>query len=157
MNGLKVTKLEKGEEIVFGPVTSTKTTSFSGGAGPSQGSISRSSGRTVAVTNRRVIVEDLDDPNRSRFVSNDDVKRVSIKRKNQGITIAKVHTASETVNVHLPRISPEKESLLAATFPKAEIGAPKGVPKGVVIAASVVAGLVALCCLAAIVGPMISR
>jgi hypothetical protein len=61
------------------------------------------------------------------------------------------------VNVNLPRIRPEKESLLAATFPNAEISGPRGVPKGVVVAASVVAGLVALCCLAGVIGLIISR
>lgn len=85
------------------------------------------------------------------------MQRVSIKRKKQGITIARVHTASRTVKVGLPRVSPEKEPLLAATFPNAETGAPSGFPKGVVIAASVVVGFIALCCLVSVIGPMLSR
>ena len=157
MIGLKHTELEPGEEIVFGPVTSTKTTSFSGGAGPSQGSISRSSGRSVAVTNRRVIIEDLDDPSRSSVVPNDSVERVFIKRKKQGITIARVETGSASVHVGLPGVGLQKESLLAATFPNAEIGARKTVPRGVVIAAGVGAVLLALCCLVAIIGPMLTK
>ena len=157
MQALKHTELEAGEEIVFGPVTSMKTTSFSGGAGPSQGTLSRSSGRTVAITNRRVIIEDLDDPPQSRIVPNDSVERVSIKRKKHGITIHKVQIPSGTVSVNLPRVSPEKESLLATTFPHAEIGASKGLPKGIVIAAGIVGGLVALCCLVSIIGPLLSK
>jgi len=151
------TELEPGEEIVFGPVTSVKTTSFSGGAGASQGSISRSSGRTVCVTDRRIIIEDLDQPARSRVIANEHVQRVSVKRRKQGITIAKVQTASGTVNVNLPRVRPEKESSLVTTFPNAEIGPEKGVGKGVVIAASVVVAFMALCCLVFTIGPMLSR
>ena len=150
-------ELEAGEEIIFGPVTSVKTTRLSGGAGPSQGSISRSSGRTVGITNRRIIIEDMQNPARSQVVRNEQVQRVSIRRKKQGITVASVQTAAGPVRVNLPRVSPQKESLLAATFPNAEIGAPKGLPKGVVIAASVVVGFVALCCIVSIVGPMLSR
>jgi len=157
MNGLEFTELEAGEEIVFGPVTSVKTTSFSGGAGPSRGGISRRSGRTVCITDRRIIIEDLEDPARSRVFPNDHVQVVSIKRKKDGITVAKVQTGSRTVRIDLPGISPQKESLLATTFPNAEIGTAQGLPKGAVIAASVVVGLVALCCLVSIIGPMLSR
>jgi len=92
-----------------------------------------------------------------QIVPNEQVQRVSIKRKKQGITVDKVHTESRTVKVGLPRVSPDKEPLLAATFPNAEIGAPSGFPKGVVIAASVVVGFIALCCLVSIIGPMLSR
>ena len=157
MNELKHTELQAGEEILFGPVTSIKTTSFSGGTGPSQGSISRSSGRTVAVTNQRIIIEDVDDPTQSTVISNARVERVSIKRKKLGITIARVQTASGTVNVDLPRVGLEKEPLLATTFPNAEIGTPKGIPKPVVIAAGVVGGLLALCCLVSVVVPMLTK
>jgi len=157
MQGLNLTELEPGEEIVFGPVTSTKTTSLSGGAGPSQGSISRSSGRTVAVTNRRVIIEDLDDPSRSRVVPNSSVERLSIKRKKEGITIARVQTASGSLSVNLPGVGLQQEPLLATTFPNAELEAQKGVPKGVIIAASVVVGLVALCCIVFVVGAVVAK
>ena len=77
-------EMQPGEEIVFGPVTSTKTTSFSGGSGPSQGSISRTVGRTVGVTNRRLVIEDMQDPGKSTVIPNDQVKKVFIKRKKKG-------------------------------------------------------------------------
>lgn len=157
MNQLSHTELEAGEEIVFGPVTSVKTTRLSGGAGPSQGSISRSSGRTVCITNRRIIIEDLDQPALSQVVANERVQRVLIKSKKQAITVVKVQTTSDTVNVNLPRVSPEKESSLATIFPNAEIGSSKGIPQGVVIAASVLVVFVALCCLVFIVSPMLTR
>ncbi len=162
MSGFTNIELEAGEEMVFGPVTSTKTTSFSGGAGPSQGAISRTSGRTVGITNQRVIVEDLDTPGKSQIVANEQVQRVLIKHKQRGgrptITIAQVQTASgATVKVGLPGINPRKETLLGETFSNAEIATDKDAlgSKGAMIAVAVVAGLVILCCLVFFVGPMI--
>jgi hypothetical protein len=146
MNGFNLTELEAGEEMLFGPVTSVKTTSLSGGAGSSQGSISKSSGRAVGITNRRIIIEDMQNPDRSQTIPNEQVQRVSIKRKKQGITVARVQAASGTVKVNLPGVSPQKESLLATTFPNAEISAAKGISKGVMIAAAVVVGFIVLCC-----------
>jgi hypothetical protein len=111
----------------------------------------------VGITNRRIIIEDMQHPARSRVVPNEQVQRVSIKRKKRGITVASVQTASGTVSVNLPGVSPERESLLGTTFTNAEISVSKGLPKGVVIGASVVVGLMALCCLVSIIGPMLSR
>lgn len=161
MNRFSSTELEAGEELVFGPVTSSKTTSFSGGRGPSQGSASRTVGRTVGITNRRVIIENTQSPDKSRVVSNDQVQSVSIKRKQRGgratITITKLQTATGTsVKVDLPGIDAGKESLLTQTFPNAEITEPKGMSKGVIIAIAVVGGLAVLCCLITFVGPLIA-
>ena len=60
MAGFNFTELEAGEKIVFGPVTSTKPASLSGSGGPGQGqgSLSRTSGRTVGVTNQRVCIRE---------------------------------------------------------------------------------------------------
>lgn len=162
MNGFNQTTLEAGEEIVFGPVTSTKTTSFSGGAGPSQDSISSTSGRTVGVTNRRVVIEDMQSPEKSKIIPNDQVQRVSIKRKQKGgqetITISKVETASgAAVKVDLPGISARQEPRLNEIFPNAEIGAAKGLSKGLIIALAVVGGLIVICCLITVVGPLIGQ
>lgn len=161
MNEFSLT-MEAGEEIVFGPVTSSKTTSISGGAGPSQGSVSRTVGRTVGVTNRRVIIEDSQAPDRSQAIPNDQVQMISIKRKQVGgqetITIASLQTASgDKVKVDLPGIDARQESLLRQTFPSAQIGESKGLSKGATIAIVVVAGLAALCCFVTFGVPLILR
>jgi len=43
------------------------------------------------------------------------------------------------------------------TFSNAEIGAVTGVSKGVLIAVAIVVGLVALCCLVSIIGPLLFK
>jgi hypothetical protein len=160
MNEFTSVQMQPGEEIVFGPVTSTKTTSFSGGGGPSQGSISRTVGRTVGVTNRRLVIEDLQDPRKAKVIPNDQVQKVFIKRKKKGeresITIAKVETMTgSTVKVDLPGIDAGREAQLTEVFSNAEISQAKGLSTGVIIAL-VVAGLAVLCCLAVTFGPMIA-
>ncbi len=160
MNEFTSVQMQPGEEIVFGPVTSTKTTSFSGGGGPSQGSISHTVGRTVGVTNRRLVIEDLQDPRKAKVIPNDQVQKVFIKRKKKGeresITITKVETMTgSTVKVDLPGIDASREAQLGETFSNAEISQAKGMSTGVIIAL-VVAGLAVLCCLAVTFGPMIA-
>jgi len=160
VNEFTSVQMQPGEEIVFGPVTSTKTTSFSGGGGPSQGSISHTVGRTVGVTNRRLVIEDLQDPRKAKVIPNDQVQKVFIKRKKKGeresITITKVETMTgSTVKVDLPGIDASREAQLGETFSNAEISQAKGMSTGVIIAL-VVAGLAVLCCLAVTFGPMIA-
>lgn len=162
MNEFTSVEMQPGEEIVFGPVTSTKTTSFSGGGGPSQGSISRTVGRTVGVTNRRVIIEDTQDPGKSTVIPNDQVQKVFIKRKKQGeresITITKIETATgSSVKVDLPGINAGREAQIGETFPNAEISQASGLSKGVIIAIAVVGGLALLCCLVTFGIPLIMR
>jgi hypothetical protein len=152
--------MQPGEEIVFGPVTSAKTTSFGGGSGPSRGSVSRTVGRTVGVTNRRLVIEDLQDPRKAKIIPNDQVQKIFIKREKKGeresITIAKVETMTgSTVKVDLPGIDADREAQLGKAFPNAEISQAKGLSTGVIIAV-VVAGLAVLCCLAVTFGPMIA-
>ena len=152
-------ELQTGERIVFGPVTSAKTSSFSGGAGPSQGTVSRTTGRTVGVTNQRVIIQDAQAPDKIQSIPAEQVQRVSIKHKKLGgqdtITIAQVRTASgTTVKVDLPGIDARQEGLLKETFPNAEISTASGPSKGVLIAIGVVAALAIICCLVTF-GPLI--
>ena len=61
MNAFKFTDLDEGETLIFGPVTFTKTTSFSGARGHAQSSVAKTSGHSVGITNRRIIVEDIPD------------------------------------------------------------------------------------------------
>jgi hypothetical protein len=112
------------------------------------------------VTNRRLVIEDLQDPGKSTVIPNDQIQKVFIKRKKKGeresLTITKIETATGgTVKVGLPGIDASRESQLGETFPNAEISQASGLSKGVIIAI-VVAGLVVLCCLAVTFGPMIA-
>jgi hypothetical protein len=155
------TDMQPGEEILFGPVTSTKTTSVSGGGGSSQGSISRTVGRTVGVTNQRILIEDTQNPGSSTAIPNDQVQKVLIKRKKQGdretITIVKVETATgNTIKVDLPGIDARREARLGEVFAGAEISQAKGLSTGLIIAL-VVAGVLLLCCLVFTFGPLILR
>ena len=167
MNRFRRIELEDGEKLAFGPVTRTKTTTFSAGPGGAQGSgfgtpgsqlqqegISWSSGHTVGITNRRVIVEDLQSPDKSKIVPNEAVSRVFIRRKGDTFAIAKVQTASgQTFKLNLGGIPIQDEPLLQQTFPQAEITTSSGIlsSKGCLIALIVVGVLAALAC----VGPLI--
>ena len=98
MNQLQHTQLESDEKIVFGPVTSTKTTSV-GGSGPGQGgSLSHVSGRLVCVTNQRIIIEDLESADKTQVIPNAEVRQVFFKRKVQqgkpSLAITKAATRS---------------------------------------------------------------
>lgn len=156
MNEFTSISMQPGEEIVFGPVTSTKTTSVSGGTG----SVSRTVGRTVGVTNRRVVIEDTQTPGKGKTIPNDQVQKVFIKRKKKGdresITLAKIETVTGSkVKVDLPGIDVDQEAQLGETFPNAEISQAKGLSTGVIIALAVV-GVAVLCCLAVTFGPMMA-
>jgi hypothetical protein len=145
MGGFKFTELEADEKVVFGPVTSTRTASFSGGTGPSQSSVSRASGRTVGVTNQRVIMEDLDSPDKTKIVPNADVKQVFIKHKQRGgrptITLSKVQTASgQDIKLNIQGLPGQAETALKSTFPNAEIALEKGM--GCPLTAAIPVGLV---------------
>jgi hypothetical protein len=147
MGAFKFTELESEEKVVFGPVTSTRTASFSAGTGPSQSSVSRTSGRTVGVTNQRLIVEDLDSPNKTQIVPNADVKQVFIKRKQRGgrstTTLSRVQTASgQDIKLNIQGLPGQAESALKSTFPAAEIALEKGM--GCPLAATIPLGLVVM-------------
>ena len=122
----KFTELEDGERIVFGPITFTQTTSFSGGTGGAQSSVSKTSGRTVGVTNQRVIVEDLDSPDKTQTCANADVQRVYVQRKQRrgqlNVDLTKVQTASgQTIKLGIMGLPPQAENGLKETFPNAEV------------------------------------
>jgi hypothetical protein len=126
MNGFKFTELQDGEKMVFGPVTFTQTASFSGGQGPSQGSVSKTSGRTVGVTSQRVIVEDINSADKTKVVANADVQRVYVKRKQRGgrpgIDLTKIQTASgQTIKLGIAGLPAQAERGLKELFPNAEV------------------------------------
>jgi len=128
--GFKHTELAESESIVFGPITSTSTTSFSGGAGASQSSVSKSSGRTVGVTNQRVVVEDLDAPDKTQTYGNDTMRRVYVKRTQRGnvatLALSRIETTSgQVVKLNIKGIPAQAENRLKEMFPNAEIAQDK--------------------------------
>ncbi len=153
MNSFNFTQLETDEKILFGPVTSTKTTSVSGrGPGSGQGSsISHTSGRTVGVTDRRVIVEDLQSPNRTQIIPNANVQRVSIKQKQRqgksSITLVRVESPSGPVKLDIKGLPAQSEALLQSTFPNAEIVHGGGSKIGLIIGIVVLVGIFLVCVL----------
>jgi hypothetical protein len=135
VRGFKFTELEEGETILFGPITFTQTTSFSstGDAGPgpaTQHQISKTKGSTIGVTDRRVIVEDLESPDKTQITPNEKVQRVFVKRKQQGgrqtVTLSKLQTASgQVVKLNIQGLPAGAEGKLRETFPNAEIAEDK--------------------------------
>jgi hypothetical protein len=159
MNSFNFTELESGEELVFGPVTSTKTTSVSGSGGaPGQGgSMSHTSGRTVGVTNQRVIVEDLKSPGKTQIIPNANVQRVFIKRQQRqgqsSINLIKVQTASGPVKLDIRGLPAQAETILIkSTFPNAEVVYGGGSKVGLIIAIVVLGGIFLMCVVIPILG-----
>ena len=162
MNQLQHTQLESGEEIVFGPVTSTRTVS-AGGTGPGQGrgrpgqagSLSHVSGRLVCVTNVRIIIEDLQSADKTQIIPNGDVTRVFFKRKvHQGqpsLAITKAATRSgQNVKLDIKWLPEAAEAQIREVFAGAGVTPEKG-SKVFLIAVAVVVGLGILVC----VGPLL--
>ncbi len=166
MNNFLYIQLEPDEKIVFSPITRVKTTSFSAtGPGqqpgfgipePQQANLSRTSGQTVGVTNKRIIVEDPKSADKTRTYSAPSVREVYIRRKSQNgqemVTLTKVLADyGQMVKLDL-NIPAHAENLIQETFPNAKIIADKGVlgSKGCLFAAIAILVLAALVC----VGPL---
>ena len=120
------TKLEKGEEVVIGPVRFTSSGSFSfsaNGVGGAQ--VQQRSERRIGITDRRVIIEHSGHPERTRIILNEDVRRVYVRREKFGLKIEKIKTRSgETIKLNIAGIM--DESRVFQVFPQAEIGMRKG-------------------------------
>ncbi|MFQ5399778.1 MAG: hypothetical protein ACE5E7_09295 [Anaerolineae bacterium] len=169
MNTFKFTELEPGEEIVFGPMTRTKTASVSatgpgqpiGPPQPQTASYTHASGQTIGVTNRRVIIEDLQSRDKSRIIANEDISRAFVRRKTKNnvttLTLTRVQTAAgQTQKLDLGGIPAHREPLLKETFPNAEISEDKGFlgSKGCLI---VLAILLFLACGLPVIGFIVSN
>ena len=128
MRGFQFTELTDGEELVFGPVTFTQSASFSGGQGPAQGSMSKTSGRTVGITNQRVIVEDLSSADKTKTYPNADVQKVFIKRKQRGgqptIDITRISTSTgQVAKLGIKGLPAQASNRFKELFPNAEVSA----------------------------------
>ena len=128
MRGFQFTELQDGEELVFGPVTFTQSASFSGGQGRTQASVSKTSGRTVGITNQRVIVEDLGSADKTQICPNTDVQKVYIKRKQRGgqptIDITRISTSTgQVVKLGIAGLPAQTSNRFKELFPNAEVSA----------------------------------
>lgn len=149
MRGFNFTELEVGEEILFGPVTTTTTTSVSGGSDASQGSLSRSKGRTVGITTQRVIVEDLQRPEAAKVIPNADIQQVFVKSRQrkgeESITLVKAQTVSgQTIKLNMKGLPPQSKNVLDDAFPNAEIVQSKGSGSKILLIAVILIGVVIL-------------
>lgn len=130
MSELHVTKLGEGEEILFGPTRTASTTNLSVKSVTNSEQATHTSFRTVCITNQRVIIESGDStitfPNR-------DIQTIQVQRRSDKSTgsswfnILKVGTKhGSSVNMDIPGVTLDKETLLAETFPHARITESKG-------------------------------
>lgn len=130
MRGFKFTELQDGEKMVFGPVTFTRTTSVSGGAGPAQQSAAKTNGETIGITDQRVIVEDLNSASKTKIVPNDEVLKVYVKRKTKNgrttITLTKVQSAGGNYKINMKGLPEQAEAKLQELFPNAELAQESG-------------------------------
>lgn len=163
MRGFNFTELGTGEEIVFGPVTTTTTASVSGSSDAGEQSLSRTKGRTVGITTQRVIVEDLQRPEAAQVIPNADVKQIFVKsrqRKGQeSVTLVKVQTANgQTIKLDMKGLPPQSKNVLDETFPNAEIVQSKGSgSKFLLIVVILVALLILVTCVLPLVASLIVR
>jgi hypothetical protein len=126
MRGFQFTELQDGEELVFGPVTFTQSASFSGGQGPAQANVSKTSGRTVGITNQRVIVEDLSSADKTETYPNTDIQHVYIKRKQRGeqptIDITRISTSTgQVAKLGIAGLPVQAGNRFKELFPNAEV------------------------------------
>jgi hypothetical protein len=161
MSGFINIQLEPNEEMVFGPVTTTRSVSVGGaprqevGAVPidqvaAGGQLTHASGRTVGVTSQRVIIEDLDDPEKSQTIPNDQVQKVFISTKQRqgqsSLTINKVETLSgQSVKLDLKGLPGQTEVKIKEVFPQAEVVYGKGGKGGKAVAIIIGVGFFLLC------------
>ncbi len=132
MSEFYFTQLEEDEKMVFGPVTSRKSSSTSFSAGGQQvGGTTRASERKVGITDRRIISEKSGSPAATRIIPNDEVKVVFIRREKFAgqprLAIDSVQTSSgQTVNLDLKRLDVQAEDKIEQAFPHATVREKKG-------------------------------
>ena len=132
MSEFYFTQLEEDEKMVFGPITSRKSSSASFSAGDQQvGGTTHTVERKVGVTNRRIITEQSGSPSATRIVPNDEVRTVFIRREKFAgrphLAIASVQTSSgQTVTLNLRGLNAQAEGAIQGAFPNATIQEKKG-------------------------------
>lgn len=125
MSVLHMTKLEEGEEILFGPSRKASSSNLSVKSEIKPGDATHTTFRTVCITNKRVIVESGDS---TLTFPTHDIQTVIIKRnrdKQKHVTsfnIREIRTnRGSAVKIEIPGVSVEKEELLNQLFQNARI------------------------------------
>ena len=130
MKRFRIAKALEGEEIVFGPVRSTKDSSLPVHVEENHEEITHTSFRTVAVTNQRVVVEEGDS---CITIPNVDITAIVIKHHNPksgkaSISLVAVESKSGLhVRLNMPNLPHDCEHDLMAIFPNASFKEQMGV------------------------------
>ena len=130
MRGFRFTKLEDGEEIVFGPHTSSSRTTMSVHRTNDPDHATHTSIRIVCVTPKRIIIESGDS---ALNIPCKEIQIVSINR-NPGkvgphtFDILRVKSKNGSIiHLDIPEIPGHLETELAAIFPNAQVRNNKGI------------------------------
>ncbi|KAA3642939.1 MAG: hypothetical protein DWQ07_20670 [Chloroflexi bacterium] len=127
MHGFRKAKFEDNEEVVFGPAISTENSKlFVDAQDPGrEGEATHTVLRRVAVTNKRVVVEDGDT---CILMPNHAVKNIVVKRAVEGEwTLLRVENdRGQRIRLEIPQLNANDEIQLAQTFPNAKLQENKG-------------------------------
>lgn len=129
MYGFRFTKLEEGEEVVFGPHMDTSQTKMSVHRLDDPTTATHTKYRIVCVTNRRVVVESGDSV---LTIPSQDIEKVTIKRMpgKKGPSLFDIlwvkSKNGRRIQLDITGQDVSKETNLTATFPNAEISEIKG-------------------------------
>lgn len=129
MQGFRFTKIEEGEEIIFGPHTSSMQSNMSVHRVGEPSHATHTSVRIVCVTDRRLIIETGDS---AVTVPTRDIQLVVIKRKPGKVgprrfDILRVKSKNgHRILLDIPDLKASREADLSATFPNAQIKEKKG-------------------------------
>jgi hypothetical protein len=167
MSNFLHTQLEPDEEIVFGPLTRTKTGLFSvteprqqpgmDASHSQRANLSGASGQIIGITNLRVIIEDLKSSDKTRTYTVRDVRQVYVRRRarhgQEKLLLTRIladYGQMIRLNLSIPT---HAEELIRETFTNAEIIADKGPvgSKGCLIAVAMALALAALVCVGRLV------
>lgn len=129
MYGFRFTKLEEGENVIFGPHMATSETTMSVHRPDDPSTATHTKYRIVCVTNRRVVIESGDS---ALNIPSGDIQSVTIKRKPgkkspSVFDILWVHSKNgRRVQLDITGQDVSREVELRAAFPNAEIKESKG-------------------------------
>ena len=127
MHGFRKAHLEENEDIVFGPAISAETSKLLVEAQEAdrEGQATHTALRRVAVTNKRVVVEDGDT---CIFMPNHAVTNIVVKRAAEGEwSLLRVENdRGQRIRLDIPQLNADDEAQLPLTFPNAKLQENKG-------------------------------
>jgi len=127
MHGFRKAKFEENEEVVFGPAITAETSKLlvEAQAEDREGQATHTALRRVAVTTKRVIVEDGD---ACILMPNHAVTIIVVKRTAEnGWTLLRVENKrGQRIRLEIPQLTAQDEAQLALTFPNARLQENKG-------------------------------